>query len=134
METSLNTGVLSLYVEFCLQAPGSCTNTHLIRQSYLSCWDIRGMGRLVAGTQNPAPNSALCRATYHPRRLSRRYMSRERPGKGAIQGSGSELQCWPLKSWAGPHESLPSTGLEAARAVAPKQSEQPLLSVPHAHT
>lgn len=98
MEASLDTGVLSLYVEFCLQAPGSCTNTHLIRQSYLSCWDIGEMGKLVARTQNPAPNPALCRATYHPRRLPRRCMSREK----ARERSHSRL--WLQTSMLAPEE------------------------------
>lgn len=44
------------------------------------------------------------------------------PGRETTQGSGLKLQCEPLGSWAGPHVSLPSIGLEAARAVAPKQA------------
>lgn len=59
----------------------SCTNIHLIRQSHLSCWDTGEMGKLVARTQNPAPNPAPLQG-YLPSQEASKKTCVQRKGQG----------------------------------------------------
>lgn len=53
------------------------------------------MGRLVAGTQNPAPNSVLCRATYHPGGFQEDICSEKGQGKEPFKALAPNFDAGP---------------------------------------